>query len=285
MPLLFAATIFLSSFLLFLVQPLIAKQILPWFGGAASVWTTCLLFFQALLLAGYAYAHASLRVLRPRARATLHVLLLVAGAALLPVIVGSSWKPTGDEEPVARILLLLGATSGLPYFMLSSTGPLVQVWYFSTLQRIPYRLFSLSNIGSLLALVLYPVAIEPWVSTRAQAIGWSVAFAAFVLLCAISAVLGQRAPRPRGIDAAPVDEGRAPRGRDYVRWMVLAGLASFMLLAVSNHITQNVASIPFLWFHRWPSTCCRSSSVSITMDGTGRASAAAGLPRSAAWPG
>ena len=111
---------------------------------------------------------------------------------------------------MARILLLLGATIGLPYFMLSSTGPLVQVWYFSTLQRIPDRLFSLSNIGSLLALVLCPVAIGPWVSTRAQAIGWSVAFAAFVLLCAISAVLGQRARARRGIDAAPVDEGRAP---------------------------------------------------------------------------
>ena len=247
MPILFAATIFISSFLLFLVQPLIAKQILPWFGGAASVWTTCLLFFQALLLAGYAYAHASLRVLRPRAHVTLHVLLLVAGAALLPVIVGPSWKPAGEEEPVLRILLALAATIGLPYFMLSSTGPLVQVWYFNTLKRIPYRLFSLSNIGSLLALVLYPVAIEPWVSTRAQALGWSAAFAAFVLLCTVSAVLAHRAPRGGGTAAAPVDEGPAPRGRDYARWMVLAGLATFMLLAVSNHITQNVASIPFLW--------------------------------------
>src|SRR3990170_1845332 len=226
MPLLFAATIFLSSFLLFLVQPMIAKQILPWFGGATSVWTTCLLFFQALLLAGYAYAHASLRLSRPRTRAILHVVLLVGSAAMLPIIVGANWKPTGAEEPVARILLLLAATIGLPYFMLSTTGPLVQVWYATTLKRIPYRLFSLSNIGSLLALVLYPVGLEPWVATRTQALGWSAAYAAFVLLCAVAAVFGSR---------------------DYLRWMMLAGLASFMLLAVSNHITQNIASIPFLW--------------------------------------
>ena len=248
MRLLFAATIFLSSFLLFLVQPMIAKQILPWFGGAASVWTTCLLFFQTLLLAGYAYAHASLRLSRPRS--ILHVVLLVGSAAMLPIIVGPAWKPTGEEEPVARILLLLAVTIGLPYFMLSTTGPLVQVWYATTLKRIPYRLFSLSNIGSLLALVLYPVAIEPWVATRTQALGWSAAFAAFVLLCAIAAALGSRAPRSRPGDAPEADAdhaGRTPHGRDYLRWMMLAGLASYMLLAVSNHVTQNIASIPFLW--------------------------------------
>lgn len=248
MQLLFAATIFLSSFLLFLVQPMIAKQILPWFGGAASVWTTCLLFFQALLLAGYAYAHASLRPARPRAQAILHVALLIVSAAALPIIVGPAWKPTGEEEPVARILLLLAATIGLPYFMLSTTGPLVQVWYATTLKRIPYRLFSLSNIGSLLALVLYPVAIEPWVATRIQALGWSAAFAAFVLLCTLAAVLGGRAPRSRALDAPEADADHAGRtGRDYLRWTMLAGLASYMLLAVSNHVTQNIASIPFLW--------------------------------------
>ena len=248
MPLLFAATIFLSSFLLFLVQPMIAKQILPWFGGAASVWTTCLLFFQALLLAGYAYAHASLRLARPRMRAILHVVLLVGSAAILPIIVGASWKPTGAQEPVARILLLLAATIGLPYFMLSTTGPLVQVWYATTLKRIPCRLFSLSNIGSLLALVLYPVALEPWVATRTQALGWSAAYAAFVLLCAVAAVFGGRAQQPEEGDAPEADAEVAGRtGRDYLRWMMLAGLASYMLLAVSNHITQNIASIPFLW--------------------------------------
>ena len=261
MQLLFAATIFLSSFLLFLVQPMIAKQILPWFGGAASVWTTCLLFFQALLLGGYAYAHASLQLPSPRTRAMLHVVLLVGSAALLPIIVGPAWKPTGEEQPVARILLLLAATIGLPYFMLSTTGPLVQVWYATTLKRVPYRLFSLSNVGSLLALVLYPVAVEPWVATRTQALGWSAAFAAFVLLCATAAVLGGRAPTMRADDAPAGGEGRTsadlstsdslsggrPRGGDYLRWIGLAGLASFMLLAVSNHITQNIASIPFLW--------------------------------------
>src|SRR3989304_10126877 len=226
MPLLFAATIFLSSFLLFLVQPMIAKQILPWFGGAASVWTTCLLFFQALLLAGYAYAHASLRLARPRMRAILHVALLVGSAAILPIIVGASWKPTGAGEPVARCVLLLAGTIGLPYFLLSTTGPLVQVWYATTLKRIPYRLFSLSNIGSLLALVLYPVALEPWVATRTQALGWSAAYAAFVLLCAVAAVFGGRASQPEEGDAPEADADVAGRtGRNYLRWMMLAGLA------------------------------------------------------------
>jgi len=249
MPILFAATIFLSSFLLFLIQPLIAKQILPWFGGAAAMWTTCLLFFQALLLGGYVYAHAAVRYLGPRTHALVHAMLLAASLAALPVIVDLSWKPSGGEQPAWRILAMLAATIGLPYFMLSSTGPLVQVWYARALKRVPYRLFSLSNVGSLAALFAYPFVVEPWLATRTQALGWSTGFALFVLLCIGAAVAasGARAqPLHHSVSdaAAPA---RAPRARNYAVWMSLAALASYMLLAVSNHLTQNIAAIPFLW--------------------------------------
>src|SRR5215203_5883858 len=130
--LLYAGTIFLSAFLLFLVQPIIAKQILPWFGGAASVWATCLVFFQTMLLFGYAYADWTTRVLKPRTQAVLHVVLLTASLALLPIIPDAQWKPGPSEAsgPAVAILLLLGATIGLQYFLLSTTSPLVQVWYW-----------------------------------------------------------------------------------------------------------------------------------------------------------
>src|SRR5436305_14563739 len=124
--LLFAATIFLSAFLLFQVQPLIAKMILPWFGGSATVWTACVLFFQLLLLLGYLYAHWSIRYLRPKSQAILHAALLGASILMLPAIPNTSWKPTGGEDPTLRILGLLAATIGLPYFLLSTTGPLVR---------------------------------------------------------------------------------------------------------------------------------------------------------------
>jgi len=145
----YAGTIFLSSFLLFLVQPVIAKQILPWFGGSAAVWTTCLVFFQSVLLAGYAYADWTTR-LGARRQAALHLALLAASLACLPIIASSGWKPQGSEEPVSRILLLLVATIGLPYFLLSTTTPLLQAWYWRRFRsRVPYRLFALSRRSSM----------------------------------------------------------------------------------------------------------------------------------------
>src|SRR5262249_14323510 len=150
--LIYAATIFLSSFLLFLMQPLIARLILPWFGGSAAVWTTCMLFFQALLLAGYAYAHF-LTTKAKRFEALIHIVLLAAALAVLPIAPGESWKPAGDEEPISRILLLLVATVGLPYFLLAATSPLLQAWFVRARGADPYRLFAVSNLASLLALV------------------------------------------------------------------------------------------------------------------------------------
>ncbi|HZD19712.1 MAG TPA: fused MFS/spermidine synthase, partial [Burkholderiales bacterium] len=237
----YAATIFLSSFLLFLVQPLIARLILPWFGGSAAVWTTCMMFFQVLLLAGYAYAHG---VARRRFEPLVHTALLVAAVATLPIMPAESWKPAGDAEPITRILLLLGATVGLPYFLLASTSPLVQAWFARARPAAnPYRLFALSNLASLLALVGYPLVVEPYLSAREQVSVWSWLFGAFAVLCA---ALAWRSPRATSV--AHTAEAAPPvTARDFGWWLALSATGSVMLLAVTNHLTQNVASVPLLW--------------------------------------
>ncbi len=246
---LFACTIFTSAFLLFLVQPIVAKEILPWFGGSAAVWTTCLVFFQVALLAGYAYSDFTTRKLTPRVQATLHIALLVASLAVLPIIPDASWKPAGNEDPGLRILGLLLATIGLPYFLLATTGPLVQAWFARTFPLgTVYRLFALSNLASMLALISYPFAFEPWVETAVQARSWSIGYALFALLCAASALYSLRkgatvaASSPVAADAGP-----APARFDMILWLALSAMGSWMLLAITNHITQNIASIPFLW--------------------------------------
>jgi len=252
--LLYAATIFVSAFLLFLVQPLIAKQILPWFGGSSAVWTTCLVFFQSVLLAGYAYTDYTTRHMRPRRQAWLHIGLLVASLALLPIIPDAAWKPTGEEEPVARILGLLLVTIGLPYLLLSTTGPLVQAWFARTFRDgVPYRLFALSNLASMLALLAYPVAIEPWVGTLAQSWGWSAAYAGFVLLCSAAALYGLRTGEsfhelaPRASTATAHADGQPPGWGERLMWLSLSAMGSLLLLSLTNHMTQNIASVPFLW--------------------------------------
>jgi hypothetical protein len=250
---LYAATILVSSFLLFLIQPIIAKQILPWFGGTAAVWTTCLVFFQVTLLAGYSYSDICNRAFKHKTQSYLHIALLLASLAALPIIASAGWKPIGTEDPLWRILGLLLFTIGLPYFMLSTTAPLIQSWFAhehatpKVAERV-YRLFALSNLGALLGLLSYPFAIEPWVTTRTQATSWSVGYAVFVILCIGSAwrartLTHYNAPTPEFTATSQP----APAATDYALWFSLASLPSLMLLAVTNHITQNVASIPFMW--------------------------------------
>src|SRR5437588_6806185 len=177
-----AATIFLSSFLLFLVQPLIARLILPWFGGSAAVWTTCMLFFQVLLLGGYAYAHALSAKLPGRGQAIVHTIVLAAAVACLPIAPDESWKPAGGEEPISRILLVLGATVGLPYFVLAATSPLLQAWYVRARPHgNPYRLFAISNLASLAALAGYPFVVEDRKSTRLNSSHTVISYAVFCL--------------------------------------------------------------------------------------------------------
>ena len=245
---LYATAIFLGAFLLFLVQPIIAKQILPWFGGSAAVWATCMVFFQMVLLVGYAYADFTTRRLTPKRQAILHVTLLVLSLLVLPITPDVAWKPQGEENPSWRILGLLTLTIGLPYFILSTTSPLLQAWFARRFHIVPYRLFALSNLASLLALLAYPVAVEPWVTTYIQSIAWSVCYALFVALCAYAAISSARAETLAA--AAPVAETVAeppPRPLRQLTWLMLAAMASFLLLAFTNHICQNVASLPFLW--------------------------------------
>ena len=196
MPLL-ACTIFASAFLLFLLQPIVAKEILPWFGGSAAVWTTCLVFFQVALLAGYTYADLTTRKLKPRAQALLHIALLAASLLVLPIIPDAGWKPAGDEDPGLRILGLLLVTIGPPYFLLATTGPLVQAWFARAFPLgTVYRLFALSNLASMLALISYPFAFEPWITTALQAKTWSIGYASFALLCTASALFSLRRANP-----------------------------------------------------------------------------------------
>ena len=225
------------------MQPIIAKQILPWFGGSAAVWTTCLVFFQSVLLAGYAYADWTMR-LGARRQAMLHAALLAASLACLPILASSGWKPHGDEAPVARILLLLAATIGLPYFLLSSTTPLLQAWYWRRWRAaVPYRLFALSNLASLAALIGFPVAFEPAFDLDQLAWGWSFLFAAYAILCAGTAWLSVNGFEP----AVKADRTTPLPLKLQLHWLALAAMGSVMLLAVTNHVTQNISSVPFLW--------------------------------------
>ena len=250
--LLFASTIGLSAFLLFLVQPIIAKQILPWFGGTSAVWTTCMVFFQVLLLAGYAYAHFTTARLSARAQARLHIGLLLVSLAFLPIIPSEALKPAGDEDAALAIIVLLAITIGLPYFLLSATGPLLQKWVAPRLPHTTvYRLFALSNFGSLIGLLAFPFAIEPFASSTMQSWVWSIGYAAFALTCAAcawqaSATTGTVSGLA-ATSATAADIGPPPSAAHYTMWLSLSALGSILLLAATSHITQNIASVPFLW--------------------------------------
>jgi len=240
---LYPITIFLSAFLLFQVQPLIAKIILPWFGGTAAVWTVCMLFFQVVLLAGYVYSHAYIQ-LRMRARRLLHVALLVLAMATLPLAASSAWKPAGGDDPTWLIFGLLATSVGLPYFMLSTTGPLLQAWYVRAHPgRTPYRLFALSNLGSMLALISYPLLVEPWLLLGQQTAGWSAGFVVFASLCGGLAWRSGEADAP----LSPQEQTRRPGPGLHALWVGLAACASVLLLSFTSHMTLNIAAIPFLW--------------------------------------
>ena len=185
----YALTIFTGAFLLFQVQPLIGKYILPWFGGGPGVWTTCMLFFQVLLLGGYAYAHFTSRWLKPRKQVVVHLILLAAALALLPITPSDAWKPHGAGNPTLQILTLLAVSLGLPYFVLSATGPLIQQWFSRAKPGVsPYRLYALSNLGSLLALVSYPFFFETHFTRKIQAGLWAWGLVVYVVCCGFCAL-------------------------------------------------------------------------------------------------
>jgi spermidine synthase len=241
---LFGLCSFLGAFLIFQVQPLMSAWILPWFGGGAAVWTACLLFFQAALFAGYAYAHVLDRYLPPWPRFLVHLGLMIAALALLPIIPREHWKPGSPDVPLGRILLLLGASVGAPYLLLSSTAPLVQAWYGRLYpERSPYRLYALSNAGSLLALLSYPFLFEPFFGRRTLSVLWMWAFAVFVGLFAAGAKLMLRVPAT--VEAAPDAVPPSPGRR--ALWILLPAFASAMLLASTNQMCEDVIVMPFFW--------------------------------------
>jgi hypothetical protein len=250
---LYAVTIFLGSFLLFQIQPMIAKMILPWFGGTSAVWVTCMLFFQFGLLAGYTYAHASIRYLQPKTQALVHGLLLIASVFLLPIGPSAGWKPEGHDFPILQICGLLTVSIGLPYFLLSATSSLMQAWYTGRFRSaLPYKLFALSNLASLLGLLAYPFLIEPVFSLREQSTVWSTAYGIFgACAMAAAAINARKGASQRLIQEHPAqnlrDSGDAPPGRDKTWWFCLSACGVVLFLSVNNHLTQNVTSIPFLW--------------------------------------
>jgi spermidine synthase len=271
---------FLGAALLFLIQPLLAKQILPWFGGGSAVWSACLLFFQLGLVAGYAYAHLTRRL--PIARqATLHVVLLAVAAALLPVSPSDAWKPPDGEHLVGRVLYLLLVNVGLPYVLLAATAPLIQDWDArrrtagvrpgSDLESVdgrlhprrpesPYRLYVISNVGSLLALIAYPAWLEPWLPLSVHHQIWSAAFVAFVAVCAwcawivtstVSGVPHAQIPElsassPAAIDIE-VDRVTIPPAVRVLFWFLLPAIGSGLLMATTSTLTQDVAAMPLIW--------------------------------------
>ena len=255
MPVLFALTIFTGAFLLFQVQPIIGKFILPWYGGGPAVWTTCLLMFQLLLLTGYLYAHLLTKYFKPAKQAVIHSILVIISLCLLPITPAESLRPGINTEPITSILILLIATVGMPYLILSATGPLMQGWFTRCMPgKSPYRLYALSNVGSMLALISYPFLVEPAVTRTQQTHIWSYVMAAFAILsiaCAYKLKKGAdhffpTSDKLKVPDTFNSDETQISLSRRLL-WLAFPAIACLELLAITAKITQDIAAIPFLW--------------------------------------
>jgi hypothetical protein len=262
----YALSIFLSAFLVFVVELLIGKFILPWFGGTPSVWTTCLLFFQLVLLGGYAYSYWVAGIKNPGRQRNTHILLLIISLlwiGVFAVLWGTPLLPTSNLRPedsgfqVIRIILLLLVSIGLPFFVLSANGPLIQAWFSRVFPKArTYRLYSLSNLGSLIGLVSYPLIIEPLLNLKNQAIIWTIGFLFFAILTSFCAIMAGRihsikksAPKKSGTikKTGAVKTEKFPSAFSMILWVILPALASVMLMASTNQMCQEVAVIPFLW--------------------------------------
>ena len=251
----FSISIFLSAFLLFQIQPMIGKVILPWFGGTPAVWSTVMLFFQILLTGGYAYAYWLMG--RARKQNVIHVSLISVAVLVIiflstiwksPITPDPSWKPEDVSAPILDIFKLLFVSVGLPYFILASNGPLMQAWFSRIFPERSYaRLYSISNVGSLLGLLAYPVLIEPNLSLRSQGWMWSIGFVVFGLLAVWVAIQNGRVTLPSTGKPESVRTTERPSSALLALWIALSATASLFLLSVTNQISQEVAVIPFLW--------------------------------------
>ena len=249
--LLFSVTLFLSAYLLFLVQLLMAKLVLPVLGGTPAVWNTCMVCFQALLLAGYSYAHVSTLRLGVRRQATLHLGLLVVGLVTLPVRLPAHWMPPAEANPIPWLLALLLVSVGVPFFLLSASAPLLQRYFAQTnhpAANDPYFLYVASNAGSLLALISYPVLVEPHLRLAQQGALWSAGYALLLLLIAGCVMTLWRSPVAVALDSAspPVPREELRVGRRG-RWVLLSFVPSSFMLGVTTYLSTDIAAIPLLW--------------------------------------
>jgi len=249
-PALFAATVFASAALVFLVEPMIAKLVLPLLGGSPSVWNTSMAFFQIALLVGYGYAHLLQRIPSVRTQGIVHIAVVALAALALPLRIDELFGPPSSDHPTFWLLGVLLASIGAPFAVLSATAPLVQAWHARTVAaeagREPYVLYAASNLGSLLALLAYPILVEPTITLHAQRLGWSLGYGAFAVVLASLAIVCARAPDLTGPSHA--DTSSPPIAwRERLTWVALAAIPSSLMLGVTTHLTTDVASAPFLW--------------------------------------
>ena len=251
----FAFTLLVSSILLFVVEPMLARMVLPLLGGAPAVWNTCLVFYQAALLAGYVYAHVSGKYLGPRRQAALHLALLGLACIVLPLSVSAAWSPPVNANPTPWLLAVLAASVGLPFFALSASAPMIQSWFARTGHAHaadPYFLYASSNLGSLIGLLGYPLVLERVLTLRGQSVWWAAGYGLLMLLtlgCAI-AMWRRRAAAPAQADAPASDAGvedRPVTWRRRLRWVALALVPSSLLLGVTTFMSTDVAALPLLW--------------------------------------
>ena len=246
---LYIATVFVSAALLFAVQPMFTKMVLPRLGGAPAVWSVAMVFFQAALLAGYAYAHGLTRLARPQVGAAIHVAVMIGAAFALPLAIAQGWGAAPQRGEAIWLLGLFAASIGLPFFALAANGPLLQAWFARTdhpMAANPYFLYAASNVGSFLALVSYPLAVEPLTRLGDQSRAWSVGFCIEIVLIAACAVVFVRAARARAAgDRAP--PAAPPSARSALVWMVLAAVPAGLLVAVTAHISTDIGAAPLLW--------------------------------------
>ncbi len=250
MPALFTVTLFVSAFLLFLVQPMVGKMVTPLLGGTPAVWVTCMVFFQALLLAGYAYAHAATARLGTRRQAVLHLGLLLLPLLALPVAVPADWSLSDPARPVLPLLGLLLLTVGLPFFVVSTGGPLLQRWFAATghpRSADPYFLYAASNLGSMLALLGYPFLLESQAGLAEQSRLWAAGYGLLVLLVAACAVVVLRTAPADPAPERPAEPRQPLPWSRRLRWVLLAFVPSSLMLSVTTYLTQDIAAIPLLW--------------------------------------
>jgi hypothetical protein len=257
--LLYGATIFVSATLLFLVQPMFAKMVLPLLGGAPAVWNTAMVFYQAVLLAGYAYAHAVTAWLGVRRQVVLHLLVLLVPLAVLPIGVPRGWTPPAHDNPIPWLLALMLVAVGLPFFVVSTSTPLLQKWFAASghgASADPYFLYAASNLGSMLALLSYPVVVEPRLELGTQATLWAAGYAGLLVLAAACGALVWRAtakmpPEPTAVEAgdpaAVAGPRDAPTAARRLRWVLLSFAPSSLMLGVTTYLSTDIAAIPLLW--------------------------------------